>query len=552
MRKTIRHHTFEYPVRDFASKSEWTAYAKWLRRHMKVCLGLLPEPPRTPLKARVFGAWKGDGFTCEKVAFESLPGLLVTGNLWRPTKQNRRDRKNPGILSPHGHWDDGRQHDRDERCSIPARCIQLARMGATVFNWDTIGCGDSAQLGSRLFAHGKNAKFPRDEQWGFNAMALQPWDFILALDFLIALPEVDLKRIAIVAASGGAEQGFILGGVDDRIAAAALVCMTSYSLQGDCPCGNAPLLRIDATSVEFTRLLAPKPLFLGSCTGDWTRLTPTRELPAVRQIYRFYNAANCLSHRQVDAPHNFGRELREGAYGFCNRWLFAGRSVRPVREFYEGLMRPPLRERLVWWGRKAPERIPLTDLMSYWRKRQQNALRPYLKDAATARKHLGPLLSHILAMTPTSLEEFRGTKPRTVNITADRNALVVTLRKVPPYSAPGVRHFTTYNRPLLSDRVHEVLAGVEATGGGVKLTGTGPAGAVCLLAGAVSKRVASLDVDMCGFEPSNDKHWAKYFDAPAIRQVGGLASVFAMIGPRPLKLRNASDRIRKLARKYTR
>src|SRR4029450_13674380 len=71
-------------------------------------------PERTPLNAVVLGLIDKGEYTVEKVFFESVPGFFVTGNLYRPKKaltpvlsQGERE-KLPGVLFPHGHWNDGR------------------------------------------------------------------------------------------------------------------------------------------------------------------------------------------------------------------------------------------------------------------------------------------------------------------------------------------------------------------------------------------------------------------------------------------------------------
>lgn len=540
----LRHTGYEHGVRHFSGKSEWLAYARWLRRHVRVSLALLPEPPRCPLKARVSGGWKGPGYSCDKVFFESLPGLFVTGNLFRPLPENRRKRKAPGILCPHGHWQDGRLHDWGRAGSVVARCIQLARMGAAVFSWDMVGYNDSCQLPHRQFGAG-------DPHWGLSLMSLQTWNDIRALDFLLSLPEVDPKKVGVTGASGGGTQTFTLMAVDGRVAAAAPVCMISYHYQGGCLCENAPLLRLDATNVELARLFAPKPLFTGSCTGDWTANTPKVELPAIRQVYGFYGAKDRASGLHVDADHNYNRQMREAVYGFFNRRLFGAKSARPVSESVESSQRPPLRDRMVWWGRKAPPHMAAKALRDLWRRRCETALRPHLKTAA-ARRGLGPLLAHTLGITATSANRCRSVEPTTVKIASAGDSLIVAPVKQPGRRGDDVEFHTTYNRSLLADRVHEILAALENARRKVTLVGRGAAGPACLLAGALSKRTSALDVDMCGFDLTSDGSWRKHFDTPCIRQVGGLATAFALVGKRPLELRNAGDAVRKLATTYAR
>src|SRR5262249_23258027 len=62
----------------------WAARAAVLRRQIQVALGLWPAPERAPLNAVVHGRVARDGYTVDRVFFESLPGHFVTGSLYRP------------------------------------------------------------------------------------------------------------------------------------------------------------------------------------------------------------------------------------------------------------------------------------------------------------------------------------------------------------------------------------------------------------------------------------------------------------------------------------
>ncbi len=316
--REVRHgsHTYTLPV--YASRAAWLTRAAQLRRRILVAAGLWPSPPRTPLRTKVWGRLERDGYTVEKVAFQSFPGFYVTGNLYRPEAQSSGQRY-PAVLNPHGHWPQGRLAEED-RGSVPARCITFARQGFVAFSYDMVGYVDSRQVDHRTFGGW------REWLWGIHSLGLQLWNSIRSLDFLTALPDVDPARLACTGASGGGTQTFLLTAIDDRVQVAAPVNMISAHMQGGCVCENAPGLRLDTFNVEIAALTAPRPMLLVSATGDWTANTPTVEFPAIQSVYRLFGAEDRLESVQIDAGHNYNRASREAVYAFFARWL-AGAPV---------------------------------------------------------------------------------------------------------------------------------------------------------------------------------------------------------------------------------
>src|SRR5437870_3354066 len=67
---------------------------------MRDMLGLLPWPARTPLNVRVTGVLDKGAYTIEKIAFESLPKVYVTANLYVPKARAGRV---PAIVYVCGH-----------------------------------------------------------------------------------------------------------------------------------------------------------------------------------------------------------------------------------------------------------------------------------------------------------------------------------------------------------------------------------------------------------------------------------------------------------------
>ncbi len=299
-----------FSMQNFESLQEWEAFAEDLRKTLSIACGLFPDREKCPLNTKIFDTFQGDGFTVEKVYFESVPGFYVTGNLYRPVKEG----KYPAVLCPHGHWKEGRL-ENSETSSVPGRCITMARMGFVVFSYDMVGYNDSQQLphnwGTNLL-----------KLWGIHPCAVQLWNSIRALDFLQTLPDVKVEQIACTGASGGGTQTFLLSAVDPRVKVSAPVNMISCSMQGGCICENAPLIRRNASNMEIGALMAPRPMILVSATGDWTWATPRIEYPAIRSIYELYGKEDNVRSHQFDAGHNYNKGSREAVYRFFGEQFF--------------------------------------------------------------------------------------------------------------------------------------------------------------------------------------------------------------------------------------
>jgi len=310
------------------SRAAWEERAAKLREQILVAAGLWPMPEKTPLRVQVFDRIEQEGYSVEKVYFESYPRFYCTGNLFRPRGGSAAP-PFPGVLCPHGHWNYGRlEHNPGDTngCSVPARCMNLALQGYVAFACDMVGYNDSFQVPHNW---GLDMKAPwtlsqealRLGLWGVGLLGLQLWNSIRGVDFLSSLPDVDPQRIAVTGASGGGTQTFLLTAVDERVRVAAPVNMISHFMQGGDICENAPNLRIDTDNVEIGAMAAPRPLLMVSATGDWTCDTPRVEYPAVRAIYGLFDEPARVTCVQIPAQHNYNRFSREAVYQFFARWL---------------------------------------------------------------------------------------------------------------------------------------------------------------------------------------------------------------------------------------
>jgi len=365
-----------FPFTPSESPEAWEKRAEYVRRQIKVATGVWPEPENTKINATIHGKVERDEYTVEKVFFESSPGLYVTGNLYRPKgKQGPL----PMVLSPHGHFANGRFYDSGEkrvksdieegaekyevggRYPLQARCMQLARMGCMVFHYDMLGYADGFCLSYDLihrFAKQRPDKSSA-KNWGLfsaqselrliSAMGLQTLNSIRALDWVSSLPEVDKTRIGITGASGGGTQTFILAAIDKRITAAFPAVMVSTAMQGGCTCENASYLRVGTGNIEFAALVAPRPLGM-TAADDWTVEIETKGLPELKEHFKMLGVPDRVVGKYYPFPHNYNYVSRAMMYEFFNRHFKLGFTPPIVEEDFQ----PLTKAEMSVWSEKYP------------------------------------------------------------------------------------------------------------------------------------------------------------------------------------------------------
>lgn len=291
----------------YETRGEWQDRAARIRRQILTGANLWPLPQKTPLNSVIHNKRDYEGYSVEAAAFEAVPGFFVYGNLYRPTG---RTGPFPGILCPHGHAR-GRDGGR-LRADQQHRCATLARMGAVVFSYDMIGFGDSEHLG---WDHGHS-----------QALTLQTWSSIRALDFLQSLDDVDDDTLAVTGCSGGGTQTFLLTAIDDRVKVSVPVVMVSAHFFGGCHCESGMPIhktpQLETNNVEFAALAAPRPLLLVSVGGDWTKNTPRVEYPYIRSVYELFNQEDNVENVHLpDEDHGYQVKKRQAMYPFMVKHL---------------------------------------------------------------------------------------------------------------------------------------------------------------------------------------------------------------------------------------
>jgi dienelactone hydrolase len=368
-----------FPFQPPMFKAEWEIRAEQVRRRILVSQGLWPMPTRNSLNAVIHGKIDQPDYTIEKAYFESAPGLFVTGNLYKP---KGRTGKVPAVLFAHGHWQDARLSEETEskflseiatgqerfevggRSRFQAMCVQLARMGCVVWQYDAMSDSDSKQLSRELvhrFAK-QRSEMNQTANWGFyspqaeanlqSIMGIQTLNSIRGVDFVLSLKDlqVDPDRIAVTGASGGGTQTMLLAAVDSRIDLSFPAVMVSTAMQGGCTCENASLLRVGTGNVEFAALVAPRPQGMNTA-NDWTKEMSTKGFPELKQLYTLVGAPNhVMLHRGEHFPHNYNAVTRSAFFTWLNQHFKLGLKAPVVERDYVRLQAADL----TVWDAKHP------------------------------------------------------------------------------------------------------------------------------------------------------------------------------------------------------
>ncbi|MCL4851591.1 MAG: acetylxylan esterase [Bryobacteraceae bacterium] len=301
------------------SLEQWKREKPRVSREMRYMLGLDPMPAKTPLEAKVTGVIERSTHRIEKIVFQSMPGLYVTGNLYLPKNAGG---PLPTVLylcghspSPHGAKIHYQHHG-----------VWFARNGYAAFLIDTIEYGELA--GAHHGLHDLGMWY-----WlslGFTPAGPEVWNAIRAIDYLQTRKEVDADRIAITGMSGGGAMTWYTAAVDDRVKVAAPVCATwtveqqvaLNHVRGNCDCiffhntfqADLPLAGA---------LIAPRPLKMINATRDVV-FPPAGYLDVFRRlepVYGWHGASDKLAQYEHDAPHEDILPFRKAANEWINRWL---------------------------------------------------------------------------------------------------------------------------------------------------------------------------------------------------------------------------------------
>ena len=319
-----------------------------VRERMFSTLG--PLPGKTNLKAKVTGTLKRDGYTVEKVVYQSMPGFYVTGNLFIPDGGRK---PYPAVLGTCGHSMNGKAAD-----VYQALWVDLVTEGFVVLTFDPPGQGERFMywdegLGSTWLEGTTTEHSMPGIQClltGANAATYFVWDMIRSIDYLISRPEVDPERIAVTGNSGGGMATAYLAAMDTRLAAAVPSCyLTSWrklwSTIGpqDAEQNMLPFIGNGLDFGDFPLAFAPKPYLMNLAIRDFFNIVGARHTyTEASRVYGLFGAEDKVAKFEADDYHGYTRPPRQA----CVEWLARHLQGREID--YDEPERIPEDERDLW------------------------------------------------------------------------------------------------------------------------------------------------------------------------------------------------------------
>ncbi len=319
---------------------DWKTERESYRTQLLEMLGLDPFPARTPLSPVITGSMEHEGLIVERLHFQSLPGLYVTANLYRPAKQ---DEPLPAILYVCGHGGVKKNGvSLGNKTHYQHHGAWFARHGYVCLTIDTIQLGEIEGI-----HHGTY----REGMWwwnnrGYTPAGVEAWNCVRALDYLQARSEVDRERLGVTGRSGGGAYSWWIAAIDDRIQVAVPVAgITSLKnhvvdgcVEGHCDC----MFMVNTYRWDYpmvAALVAPRPLLISNSDKD--RIFPLEGVldvhAKVRRIYELYDASENLGLQITEGPHSDTQELRVHAFRWFNRFLKQSDDLlrSPATPFFE-------------------------------------------------------------------------------------------------------------------------------------------------------------------------------------------------------------------------
>jgi cephalosporin-C deacetylase-like acetyl esterase len=297
-----------------------------VREKILTLIGGLPDV-HGPVSVRQFGKFDGDGFHVEKIAYESMPGMFVTADVYVPAAGAAPF--SAVVLTP--------GHEPTGKLGQYAWGANLARRGILALAIDPLGQGERLQhfdpelgaskVGGATGEHGHAGIGPM--LIGDHVARYFVADGMRGIDYLTSRKDVDAQHIGAFGCSGGGTATAYLAALDGRVKVAAVACyITSFDelLPTAGPQeAEQSIPRFLEQGLDFgdwVELAAPKPYAIVSTTNDMFPFAGARKTyEEAKRIYGLYGAQDQLQWITGPGGHGALAPISPAILAFLVRWL---------------------------------------------------------------------------------------------------------------------------------------------------------------------------------------------------------------------------------------
>ncbi len=317
-----------YEIRDREIATLKTKSA-WMKRQAEVQDRLMqivgPFPEKSPLKPRITGTIKKNGYRIDKIVYESMPGFYVTGCLYVPDNIKG---KVPAILNVIGH--------NQEAFRAPLYQVinyNLVMKGMIVLAIDPPGQGEHVQyfdsqikcssVGYSVMEHiyfGSQCFLS-----GISCARYFIWDGIRGIDYLVSRNDVDPERIGVTGFSGGGTITSYISAFDKRVNV-SVPCSWANSSRKQLEIkgvqdAEGDLINGVLEGITFEDLIevrAPKPTLLTFVSRDeyLTVQGPLEAYTEAKKAFKALGEEDNLKISEDDSKHWMTPKIRSDIYSF--------------------------------------------------------------------------------------------------------------------------------------------------------------------------------------------------------------------------------------------
>ena len=232
----------------------------------------------------------------------------------------------PLAVAPHGHGRHGRYagvyETDEERKTVEAKdgdvALQAVKHGFLAIAPATrgIGCPGVPDVGDRHGGSPCRSQLMHCLLAGRTAIGERVWDMMRILDWALALPDVDAKRVLMIGNSGGGVVTTYAAACDERVTVAVPSCSFTLFVRTSgrihhCDCNLIPDILRFGDMYDVAGLIAPRHLLVVNGRKDGLFYNPDLDIAVdhLRRIYEVAGAKDRFTHRYGPDIHRFYSDL---------------------------------------------------------------------------------------------------------------------------------------------------------------------------------------------------------------------------------------------------